>query len=313
MGPIGSNEFFEVRTVVPVHFDLHIISVIKVSSSMILIIARTFYFWTVGRVSDWLSILLKGGKLMEGGKIMVLQVRVCLAVLLAFSLLFAGCATTPKEVPLKSEMGAKIHSTRVVIISAQNEIIAEIEPSQVAVGTGGGCLPALIDAGIEGRRAKRAETLIQPIRNSLADYDLGENFRASMEAAMGGIGWLHVQETGIQYDTTPNLVQKLLKDTPYDTLATIQPEYFMAPDFASLKMTAVLEIHSKEGPQSMYRDKAEYSFRLPDAPKDKDIAVQNWIKDKGEPMRGAVEEGVKSLTYQLIKELQDPYSMNATQ
>jgi hypothetical protein len=230
---------------------------------------------------------------------------------------------------LTADIGAAIQSTQVVIVPAQSEIVAEIEPSQVAVAAGGGIIPALVDVIIEGQRAKNAENLIQPVRDSLADFDLGKHISESLNQDMRRLGWLHVQDITVHYDKTPDLVKTLLASSPHDTFVVVQPAYFLTQDFTTLRMEALLDIYSKahtvvpsstgsvstKGHQAIYHDKAEFRFVLPNALvhpgvlRGKEIAAQQWVKSGGKPIREAVKEGADNLATQLIKELEDPYSM----
>ncbi len=89
-----------------------------------------------------------------------------------------ACATEPAHISLKPELSQRINSSNGVILAVQNEIVADIDKSQVAMATGGGLLPMIIDASRNHSRANAAQGAVRPIWDALVDYRHGEGVRS---------------------------------------------------------------------------------------------------------------------------------------
>src|SRR4051812_32436107 len=80
-----------------------------------------------------------------------------------------GCVAPIKQtLPPESRVVAGGRNQLVTV--AQNEIAAGINESNLTGAMGGGLLFALIDAGVNNSRAKKAEASIVPVRDAIVDY-----------------------------------------------------------------------------------------------------------------------------------------------
>src|SRR4051812_38476632 len=90
-------------------------------------------------------------------------------VALAACFIAGGCVAPIKQIlPPESRVVAGGRNQLVTV--PQNEIAAGINESNLTAAMGGGLLFALIDAGVNNSRAKKAEAAIVPVRNALVDY-----------------------------------------------------------------------------------------------------------------------------------------------
>src|SRR5579871_4399029 len=81
-----------------------------------------------------------------------------------------GCAVPPKRA--LSPEARDISGGRVaLVVSGQGEIRPEVDASHIAMATGGGLIPALIDAAITQARMNSAEKTVRVVRDALGNYD----------------------------------------------------------------------------------------------------------------------------------------------
>ena len=236
-------------------------------------------------------------------------------------LLLTGCVTPPATVGLKPDVSPKLHTSNGVIVVTQNEITAEIDPSEIAVATGGGLIPALIDAFIESARAKTAEELIEPIRDSLLDYDFHTQLFDSLQPELTATDWLGVTRVERSTDPSDNLHEQLLPDGSEDALVIVYASYMLSPDFTWLKTKAVLEVHPRAeglaeavestrennaGPPLVYKDTVTYTEVTPESAASKAAAAEIWADKDGEAIRQALTRSVKQLVAELVAGLRAP-------
>ncbi len=249
---------------------------------------------------------------------------VCLILLSA-----SGCATTePAYIPLAKEASQQIKSSNTVIVSTQHEIKADVEKSNVTTYTGGGLIPALIDVAIESSRAKSAEEHIKPIRDALADFDMGRELQTSIGTRLDGIPWLNVKKTEILYDIRPELVATLLASSSEDALILVTPSYSLTSDFVALKAEAEVKVlpraahlrASGEGKDNMkgqvkplYKNVVTHITPLVTGASDKKAAAAEWSKDSGDSIKQAMKRSVASLADRIVGSLMSPDSSGSGQ
>src|SRR5436305_2101513 len=81
-----------------------------------------------------------------------------------------GCAVPPKRA-LSPEARDIAGGRAAVVVSGQGEVKPEVNASNVAMVTGGGLIPALIDAAITQSRVNSAEKTVRVVRDALGTYD----------------------------------------------------------------------------------------------------------------------------------------------
>jgi hypothetical protein len=240
-------------------------------------------------------------------------VMVCLLLLATF-----GCATTePAYIPLAKEMSQRINSSNAVIVSAQHEIKADVEKSMVATVTGGGLIPALIDVAVEHSRSKSAEEAIKPIRDALADFDIGEALQAALGTRLETIGWLNVKKSEILYDQKADLVPTLMAASPEDVLVLITPSYSLSTDFVTLTVESEVKVlpraaHLRASSDTkdsangrvtpLYKNVVKHVVPLPDTT----APVAQWTKDGGTAIKEAIRQSIDSIASQIISSLTNP-------
>ncbi len=164
----------------------------------------------------------------------------------ALLLLFvSACATPPNTIALNSDVAANIGSSNAVIVVTQEEITAEIDRSQLEAAAGGGLLFAIVDTLIEGARAKTAEELIEPIRESLIDYDFHAELVTALRPTLESTDWLGVTRVESLTDPSSALHESLLQTGSEDSLVLMHASYGFSSDFKKLNTSVRIEVHPR--------------------------------------------------------------------
>jgi len=174
-------------------------------------------------------------------------------VLLMFLLVLCGCGTTPRShiEPAATNM---IQSTDVYILVSQKEITAQINPSTVAMATGGGLLFALIDVAVNNSRATDAEELIQPIRDALIDVDFAQEFNVALVSELFNIKWLNIENIELQQAQADYLKVDNYKASTSDAILFVDARYSVSHDFSSLQGHASIVLLPKSNKLRQYSE-----------------------------------------------------------
>ena len=159
--------------------------------------------------------------------------------IIVMMIMITGCQTS--RVALNPEYQRQITTADTIIEVKQKEIYAEIKDSNLAVATGGGLIPALIDSAVEHNRAKTSETLIQPIRDQLVNYDFRTEFKDTFESRTHSIDWLrqsYVEETD---EITPSEIMARLNHSR-SAILTLQTKYFLTPKFDGVTVESKISL-----------------------------------------------------------------------
>ena len=241
----------------------------------------------------------------------------------ALLLLFvSACATPPNMIALNSDVAANIGSSNAVIVVTQEEITAEIDRSQLEAAAGGGLLFAIIDTLIEGARAKTAEELIEPIRESLIDYDFHAELVTTLRPTLESTDWLGVTRVESSTDPSSALHESLLQTGSEDSLVLMHASYGFSSDFKKLNTSVRIEVHpraaalkasvestrqTKAGHLLVYKNKVTHTEPVPMLATTKEGAVEAWMVDDGQAVRQALETSIEQLAAKLSQALLAPY------
>ena len=171
---------------------------------------------------------------------------------LLLSTLFAvqvpALAAPPKNIVPPEMLAATGEQRTVQVFVPQAEIKADIVDSKVAMAAGGGLLMAMIDAGVNSSRAKKAEAAVQPVREALTGYDADALALATTNAALTGQTWLGAQPAQLSKDNTVPAKMAVLDATSTPQTVFIEFEYGLSPDFSAVVVSASIQIASREVP-----------------------------------------------------------------
>ncbi|TKB93186.1 MAG: hypothetical protein E8D40_03505 [Nitrospira sp.] len=250
-------------------------------------------------------------------------VRVLTGVLLCA---LTACATEPAHIALKSELSQRVTSANGVILTSQKELVAIVEESKVSQSTGGGLLPMIIDASRNHSRAAAAEGAVRPIRDALAEYDVGAELQHALGTRLKTIPWLHMKKVDVVHDSKPKMIPSLLAASPEDVLLLVTPSYVLSADFTVLHFETDVRVVPRAA-HLMLPDagddaekriaplyKTHVSHRTTATVQgDSILAASNaWTNDGGKQIKDAFRESIRTTADQIIEALSHPERTPAT-
>ncbi|MBL0022151.1 MAG: hypothetical protein IPP23_07535 [Sphingomonadales bacterium] len=190
------------------------------------------------------------------------------------------------------------------VMVAQSEIKTDINPSNIAVATGGGLLGGLIGAAVDSARAKKAEELVGPVRTAMADFDADALAIDTAKASFGDMEWFKSNpDAAFGKDSSVAGKSALLDATSAKQIAFVEYSYDLSPTFDAVRVVAKIEVANKAIPASA-KGKAEkrlsaknlaYATRvtsvvlLKSAGTDKELNAPLWSADNGAVTRKALQ------------------------
>ncbi|MDB5709913.1 MAG: hypothetical protein JWL96_1983 [Sphingomonas bacterium] len=167
--------------------------------------------------------------------------------LVAFGMYSA--AAMAADVSPQSFIGDKMRGTAggvaLRVSVAQSEIKSDINPSNIAVATGGGLFGALLGAAIDAGKAKKAEELITPLRNSLTGFDVDALAIDTAKAETADLSWVNATTPSFSKDTSAAGQSGFLDTINGDQLALVTFSYDLSPDFSSIRVVEHISIVHK--------------------------------------------------------------------
>jgi hypothetical protein len=190
----------------------------------------------------------------------------------------------------------------VQVLVPQSEIKSDINPSNIAVATGGGLLAGLVQAAVNAERTKKAEALIEPIRASLMGFDADALALDATKAAFSQAVWK--QPAAVTFSKDSSLLGKstMLDGNTAPQMAFVEYGYDLSPDFASVRVRATLHVANKEVPARLqkkpedrlssknlaYSQTSTSVVSLRNATKDHAANAALWSADGGKATREAL-------------------------
>jgi len=232
----------------------------------------------------------------------LLNLGLCL-VLVAAPLGSAAIAA-PKNVveePARTVAGGRA----VQVLVAQAEIKSDINPSNIAVITGGGLLGGLLSAAQNASRTKKAETAIEPLRSALTGFDADALALDTTKTALAETAWMQPAATGFSKDSSLLGKSAQLDAATAAQVAFIEYSYDVSPDFSSIRVVAKVEFANKAVPAAgtakpesrlspknlAYAQSATSIVTLPTPGADLDANAAMWAADGGKVARAAIAQG----------------------
>jgi hypothetical protein len=247
----------------------------------------------------------------------MITIRILTGILLCA---LTACATEPANISLAPELSQRVNSSNGVILVAQKEIVADVQKSQVAMYTGGGLIPALIDVAVESSRASSAEAAVRPIRDALVDYEVGAELYKALGARIEAIPWLHVKKVEVVHDNRPKQIASLLAASSEDALLLLTPTYALSSDFSILRFDTEVRVvpraahlvQSGAGDDAekrmtpLYKAKVSHQMPLTVQGDSATNAARAWASEGGKRIKEAFQQGITRTADQIIEALSHP-------
>ena len=183
-----------------------------------------------------------------------LRLCLCLAVIAAP---ISTMATAKAPARVVSEQARQVTGGRALrVMVAQAEIKADINPSNLAVATGGGMLGGLLAAAQNAARTKKAEAALEPVRAAMTGFDADTLSLDTTRQGLATVAWMQPVDPAFSKDSSLLGKSAALDAGPAAQIAFIEYSYDMAPDFSSVRVVAKIEFADKAIPAAEESAKA---------------------------------------------------------
>jgi hypothetical protein len=238
------------------------------------------------------------------GEFMKNNVKRLAAGLLLTAALPVSVLAEKAAAPVVSQTAAVEGGRALHVVVAQSEVKSDINPSNIAVATGGGLLGGLIGAAVDSARAKKAEELIGPVRTATADFDADALALETAKASFSDMEWYKANPVAaFGKDSSVAGKSALLDAATGKQIAFVEYSYDLSPNFDAVRVVAKIEVANKAIPASA-KGKGEkrlnlknlaYSTRvtsvvlLKGVGEDKEVNALLWSADNGAVTRKALQ------------------------
>lgn len=144
----------------------------------------------------------------------------------------------------------------VQVLVAQAEIKSNINPSNIAAATGGGLIGGALAASQNASRTKKAEALIEPVREALSDFDADRLAQDTTKAALAQVPWLQSAPISFSKDSSPVGKSSALDRLGTRQVAFVEYTYDFSPNFEELRVVAKVEFADKAMPAAATKPEA---------------------------------------------------------
>jgi hypothetical protein len=195
------------------------------------------------------------------------------------------------------------------ILVAQSEIKSDINPSNLAVATGGGMLGGLLAASQNAKRAKKAEAAIEPLRAALTGFDFDGLALEAGKASVAPVVWFQPSAVSFGKDSSPVGRSATLDKSSSGQTAFVEYTYDVSPDFSSVRVASNIQFANKTMPVGkgvkpearLSPKNLAYTFTitsvvsLDSSSEDINLNAAKWSADGGKLARAALAKGLETI------------------
>ena len=219
--------------------------------------------------------------------------------MVSFASTGSGAIAGSRSNVVTEQTRATVGGGSVQVLVAQSEIDSDINPSQAAVVTGGGLIGGLIAAHQNAQRAKKAEKLIAPIRESMGNVDADALALETTKGALAQVEWLRSAQIGFGKDNSPAAKSAMLDKGAPQTMF-VEYSYDFTPDFSAMRVVAKMAVANKAAPAAQAKPEARLAAKhlayarsvtsvvALSNPEGKEVNAARWHANGGEPARKAL-------------------------
>jgi hypothetical protein len=240
-------------------------------------------------------------------------------ILLCAAALTACVAVTPDHVPLPAQARAGISSTEVVLPVSQSELYIDVPASHISTATGGGLLPALIDAGIDSARASSAAKAVKPLNDAVVDFNFDTMLADQVRQSMAATDGIHVDTVRVIKDASAASMDQALAASKDGAVLIAITNYHLANDGGSLWIEVHAGLYKNgAGPKpagaggdspsapanALYRNTFWFTTTVPEASANRDHNISVWSADHGARLRADLKRGALKVSQLMISDIQ---------
>lgn len=206
-----------------------------------------------------------------------------------------GETATYSDVKASSETNYPLH-----IIVAQSEIKTDINAFNAAAA-GGGLLGGIIAGAVNSSKAKKAEVLIAPVRDSIIDMDIDALALQTAKTAFAN-QFIFADDSVIAFgkDSTDAGKSMVLDDSDSDNITFVEYKYDFTPNFGAFRLFTKIDVAPRAMPADgkgekrlkagnlIYSNNVATYVEISELAKDKEDNVALWAADNGKLTREAI-------------------------
>lgn len=206
-----------------------------------------------------------------------------------------GETATYSDVKASSETNYPLH-----IIVAQSEIKTDINAFNAAAA-GGGLLGGIIAGAVNSSKAKKAEVLIAPVRDSIIDMDIDALALQTAKTAFAN-QFIFADDSVIAFgkDSTDAGKSMVLDGSDSDNITFVEYKYDFTPNFGAFRLFTKIDVAPKAMPADgkgekrlkagnlIYSHNVATYVEISELAKDKEANVALWAADNGKLTREAI-------------------------
>jgi len=176
---------------------------------------------------------------------------------LCLSVFVTACTTTRPYNRIDTEARPHIQKMDSVLISKQGKVRADIKTSKISKYVQGHFAPVLFDLAVNGIRTHQANKIMQPINDTLDDYDftsdIQEEFRSALdETNMGDMGELRILRKERQ-----GFRAAYIRSSEADAVMFIDVDFAFTPRFDALELTSHVMVFPVNEALVPYKEKPD--------------------------------------------------------
>lgn len=234
-----------------------------------------------------------------------------LTLTLTIALLGSGCTSTHRTAYVPNA-AAPLGETQALVAAAHPEIEADINESNITAFTGGGLIFALVDAGINTSRSKKAVNRITPLRDALADHEAAVEFADALRSAFEPGAPLLLKTVDPIAPLSPKELAGKAADMQADAVLLLSLQYRLDAGCSRIETQVEARMATPKSAKPLYRNLfATYRDLPTDARGDQDSNIALWAADNGALARSALQAAFAELARMVVFDL--PRGVEANQ
>ncbi len=172
-------------------------------------------------------------------------------------LFMSACTTTRAYNHIDPEARALIKSMDSVLISKQRELKADINVSKLSSYVQGHFVPVLIDIGLNSYRNYKANQIMAPMLDTMADHDYTEELNAQLSQALAESGFEGSDDLKIIRQEPQGFRAAYIRQSDADAVMFIDATYAFTPKFDALNVTSRVMVFPVNPALSPYKEKPD--------------------------------------------------------
>lgn len=183
-------------------------------------------------------------------------------VVIVLAVLVTACASEPSINHIDPAARPHFKSVDTYLIVAQTDIYAETNKSNLSSPTAGGLILDIIEASVDDARTRNAAAIVQPICDSMEDYDYAKVLAEKIDAGLRNVDWLHTKNIQVLRSVDKDLYLEKCIESKASAILFIIGKYWISPGFNDVYTNAKVIMFPNSEVLKQYRAKLDRNDNL---------------------------------------------------